>query len=88
MVAGIGIKKSVCCCKETKEENMNHIEIVELLVKHLPNSNCHDDDPTWGYSWEELSGDAQEAVETVCKAAWEFISEHQLDKLTSSVDSR
>ena len=27
MVAGIGIKKSVCCCKETKEENMNHIEL-------------------------------------------------------------
>lgn len=62
---------------------MTHIEIVQLLVNHLPDSNHHDD-PTWEIAWDELSDDAQEEVKNARRAAWEFISKHQIYKLVRS----
>ena len=55
---------------------MEIIKVIELLRDHLPDSR-HDDDESWGWCWEELSGDAQEAVIKMRRVAWEFISEHQ-----------
>lgn len=58
---------------------MGHIEIVQLLVDHLPDTK--QGDVTWEWAWNELSDDAQEAVKNARRAAWEFVSRHQLDKL-------
>ena len=55
---------------------MNHIEIVQLLIEHLPYN--------WEHAWNELDDEAQEQVVIARKAAWKFVSEHQLDVLVRS----
>jgi hypothetical protein len=45
---------------------------VEMLLAVLPDS-IRDDDPTWEYCWNELSGDAQEQVKDARREALRFL---------------
>jgi hypothetical protein len=56
---------------------MTYIEIIQMLIDHLPDTYHYPDDQTWTWAWQELSGDAQEAVKTARRSAQKFISEHQ-----------
>ena len=53
---------------------MDCVEIIKLLINHLPDS-YHEEDECWRWAWDELDSDAQDAVKAVCKAASEFIIE-------------
>ena len=38
------------------------VEAVDLLLDTLPDTCMFDDDPSWDWAWNELSGDAQSRV--------------------------
>jgi len=51
------------------------IEVIILLLNHLPDSNHIDIDESWDWCWEELSGDAQEEVKLARDKAYQLLSE-------------
>jgi hypothetical protein len=40
------------------------VDTIGKLLSHLPDS-IHKDDESWGWFWNELDGDAQDAIKTV-----------------------
>jgi len=49
---------------------MNCIEVIQLLLDLW---SVHDDDKSWDYAWDELSGAAQEEVNAALLVAKKFI---------------
>lgn len=47
-------------------------QTVEQLLAFMPNSE-HPGEPCWDWAWEELSGDAQEAIVVVTQRARELL---------------
>ena len=59
--------------------DMNYIEIIQLLCNHLPDSE-HYDNESWGYAWEELDWESQDAVKAARAAARKFMQDHQVEQ--------
>jgi hypothetical protein len=55
------------------------IEVLSMLLHHLPDSD-HDDE-SWNWCWEQLSGEAQEAVKAAREKGYQLVSE-LVDKVT------
>lgn len=56
-----------------KRRQMDEIKkVINLLLDNLPDS-IHEDDESWNWCWEELSGEAQEQVKAVRAVALNFL---------------
>ena len=54
---------------------MNERDIIKLLLDVLPDTCLFDDDPSWDWAWNELSGDAQERVKWARIEAEKWLTE-------------
>lgn len=59
---------------------MNCIEVIKLLLEHLPGSGQGDE--TWDYAWNELSDGAQNSVISAYTTANKFLSMYQPKQLS------
>jgi len=57
--------------EELKDDKVR--EIIKKLLSNLPDS-IHDDDESWQWCWDELGGDAQDAVKDARDEANKFLA--------------
>ncbi len=72
MFVGYNSEVDILVLWENEKLAKNALEIINILLDHLPDS-VHSDDESWDWCWNELSGNAQEEVKQVREAALNFL---------------